>query len=283
MNFRTLSLALGLALLGAPVSTFAVHSERVDQNSFEDFSAGEVHGVEVTQDGFLRAGPRLEKWVSFQDAAIWDAIPDGKGGYFVAAGNEGKVYRVDAQGKTSVAFQAKESNVFALALDAKGNLYAGSSPDGRVYRMGGDGKAEAWFEPNQKYIWDLAWRDGKLYVGTGENGILYRVSDKAKGEVFFDSDQKHIRTLFFDSKGRLWTGSDPDGVVFRFEKPESSAVQRVIYKSAFKEVKSFTEDARGNVFVATMGEDKDHPKAATATVKAPAPASPDLAATDEKS
>ncbi len=244
----------------------AVKTEWVSQNSFKEFVDGDAKQVEVTDDGFLKLGPAVSQWVSLQETAIWDVEPDGQGGYFVSAGNEGKIYRVDSSGAAKLFHQTKELDVYALAVDKEGNLYCGSSPDGKVYRVGKDGKAEVWFEPKQKYIWSLQFdAEGRLFVGTGETGILYRVSGKGKGDVFYDSDEKHIRTLFLDSKKRLWAGSEPGGLVFRFEDlGKNGASPRVIYDSRFKEVKAFAEDEAGHVFAAIMGDGKAKPKSAAA-------------------
>jgi len=240
----------------------AVKSEWSTDHSFEDFVGGETKQIEVTQDGFLKLGPVVTRWVSFQDSTVWDLAADGKGGYYASVGNEGKIFHVDAAGNSKLFHQTKELNVYALAVDSAGNLFAGGSPDGKIHKISKDGKAEVWFEPKQKYIWSLRFdAEGRLYAGTGEQGILYRITGKGQGETVYDSDEKHIRTLFFDSKKKLWAGSEPKGIVYRFDDPGAKSPEvRVLYESNFREVKAITEDDDGNVYAAIMGDGKAMPK-----------------------
>jgi hypothetical protein len=263
---RRISLFLIFGLLVA-ARVHGVKTEWVTDHSFGDFVAGEATQIRVTQDGFLKLGPSVNKWVSLQDSTIWDVASDGKDGWYVSAGNEGKIFHVDSGGKSKLFHQTKELNVYALAVDAEGSLFAAGSPDGKIYKISRDGKADVWFEPNQKYVWALQFdKSGRLFAATGEKGILYRISGKSQGEVMFDSDEKHIRTLFLDSKQRLWAGSEPEGIVYRFDDPGKSAGDfRVIYESNFKEVKAFAEDDKGNVYVSIMGNGK-------ASAKFPPPA-----------
>lgn len=260
MNQRIAILLLFGLLVAMRVD--AVKTEWATDHSFEDFVAGEASQIQVTQDGFLKLGPSVERWVGFQDSTIWDVESDGKGGWYVSAGNEGKIYHVESSGKSKLFHQTKELNVYALAVDPDGNLFAAGSPDGKIYRISKDGKADIWFEPNQKYVWSLQFDGkGRLFAATGEKGILYRITAKSQGEVVFDSDEKHIRTLFLDSRKRLWAGSEPEGIIYRFDDPAKSAPDvRVIYESTFKEVKAFAEDNKGNVYVSIMGDGKTNGK-----------------------
>ena len=58
----------------------------------------------------------------------------------MATGAEGKVYRVDAQGKAQTLLTSAETHVTALAVDAAGHVYAGSAPGGILYRIDPAGK-----------------------------------------------------------------------------------------------------------------------------------------------
>ena len=80
--------------------------------------------------------------------------PDGS--LFVGTGNEGKVFRVDPQGKGSLFFDSAELEVHALAPAPNGGLYVGTSPDGKIYKVDRNGTAATFFNPDDKYIWALA-------------------------------------------------------------------------------------------------------------------------------
>ena len=82
------------------------------------------------------------------------AAPDGT--LFVGTGNEGKVFRVDPQGKGSLFFDSAELEAHALALAPNGGLYVGTSPDGKIYKVDRNGTATTFFSRDDKYIWALA-------------------------------------------------------------------------------------------------------------------------------
>src|SRR5207245_1561010 len=72
---------------------------------------------------------------------LWSMIAAPDGSLFVGTGNEGKVFRIDAQGKGSLFFDSTELEAHALALAPNGGLYVGTSPDGRIYKVDRGGTA----------------------------------------------------------------------------------------------------------------------------------------------
>ncbi|MDD2710146.1 MAG: hypothetical protein PHV34_19355 [Verrucomicrobiae bacterium] len=246
-------------VLAALPSAWAVRTEKWRHDSQGDFSEGEAHGVGITSDGFLCPGPEIKKDVSLPAEVIWAVAAPRDGGrapLYVAAGNEGQVFKVAAD-KAVEFFKAKEIQVHALAVDGEGNLFAGSSPDGKVHRIAPDGASSVFFEPKEKYIWALAWDEaGKcLYVATGDKGKLYKLDRDGRGGIFYDSDEPHLRCLLLDERKRLWVGSDGGGQVFRFDSLEGNAGKPfVVYDSDYREVKSLAMAPDGGLFAACIGD-----------------------------
>src|SRR6266481_5584782 len=159
-----------LSVLGLPAS-FAEHTRRWRQSTYEDFLKGTAHGVAVRSDGRL----------------------DPKGTLYAAGGSPAKVFRFDSNGKPAVFFDSTDLSAQAIAFDSKGALYVGTSPDGKVYRVSASGEKSVFFDPKTKYIWDLAFSpDGTLYVATGDKGQVFAVAPDGKGELFYSSDEAHI-------------------------------------------------------------------------------------------
>src|SRR5206468_3386347 len=79
-------------------------------------------------------------------------------------GGDGKIHRVDRQGKAQVLFTSAETHITALALDATGNIYAGSAPSGILYRVDAAGKVFV--------LHDSAYREVKA-LDVGKDGSLY--------------------------------------------------------------------------------------------------------------
>ncbi len=101
---------------------------------------------------------------------IWDLLPDGAGQLYVATGDRGEIFRVDAGGKGTVFFKSDEAHIRSLALDRGGNLIAGSDGSGLIYRVSPAGEAFVVYSAAKREITALAAdAKGNLYAaGLGE-------------------------------------------------------------------------------------------------------------------
>jgi hypothetical protein len=67
---------------------------------------------------------------------IFDITTDEAGNIYVATGPEGKVYRLDALGKTAqLLYASRDKNILSLAAGGDGFVYAGSDDRGLVYKL----------------------------------------------------------------------------------------------------------------------------------------------------
>src|SRR5437868_5325594 len=117
---------------------------------------GDVENLSIDSHGQLTLGPVTELVYETSAPFLWSMVAAPDGTLFVGTGNEGKVFRIDPQGKGSLFFDSTELEAHALALAPNGGLYIGTSPDGRVYKVDRGGKAEPFFSADDKYIWALA-------------------------------------------------------------------------------------------------------------------------------
>ena len=253
---------------------FAEGTRLWKQSSFDDFEKGTAKGVAITSEGSLELAPSFKPIYTTPSTYIWSIAADGEGNVFAAAGAPARVYRITADGKSSVVFAPPELEVQALVVDTSGVLYAATSPDGKVYKIersgknskgsaqppASEGKADldpnftssVFFDPKTKYIWDLALdAKGQLYVATGDQGQIFRVDRKGASSVFFKSDEAHIRVLAFDTRGNLIAGSDGSGLVYRIS-PAGEAF--VLYSAPKKEITALAVDAAGNIYASGIGE-----------------------------
>ncbi len=189
-------------------------------NTRADVLRGDAQGVSISDTGAISLAPRLTEIFKTEQPYVWSSAVDANGNIYLGTGSDGKIYRVDRNGKGTLFADTNELNVSALAIGTNGELYAGTSPDGKVYRIGTSGAPEIYFEPQEKYIWSLAtMSDGSLAVGTGENGKIYRVKTanaKPETALFFDTSETHIISLAADKNGNLYAGTDGKGLVLRF-------------------------------------------------------------------
>ena len=149
--------------------------------------------------------PSLTEVFNTEQAYIWSSAIDNQGNVYLGTGHDGRIFRVTAEGRGSLLYDAAELDVSALAVARDGSLYAGTSPEGKVYRVSADGRAEVYFDPPDKYIWSLALlNDGALAVGTGDNGKLYRVSAanaKPETSLLVSTNQTHVMSLAVTPQG----------------------------------------------------------------------------------
>ena len=231
----------------------------------------------VRSDGRLELSPKFTLLADADASFLWTLRTDPKGVLYAGGGSPAKVFRFDASGKPTTAFESTDLSVQAIAFDSKGALYVGTNPDGKVYRVSGSGEKSVFFDPKTKYIWDLAFGpDGTLYVATGDKGQIFAVSPDGKSELFYASDEAHIRVMAFDAKGNLFVGTEPSGRVLRITKKANASARKdkdkepaaegfVLYETAKREITALAVAPDGNVYAAAIGE-KQRPGAKSTAI-----------------
>ncbi len=226
-----------------------------ETGSREDLLKGEAHGASVTDTGALMLAPRFAAVLDTEQAYVWSSAVDAAGNVYLGTGHDGRIYKVGADGKGALLYDAPELDVTALVVGRDGALYAGTSPDGKVYRIGGDGKAADYFDPPDKYIWALAvLPDGALAIGTGDNGKLYRVNaagTKPETALLIDINETHVISLAVDAKGNLIAGTDPSGLVLRIS-PDGKAF--ALFDAPLREIHALAPAADGAIYALALGD-----------------------------
>jgi outer membrane protein assembly factor BamB len=215
-----------------------------------DFLRGDVENLSIDNRGQLLLGPAAELVYETAAPFIWSVAAAPDGALFVGTGNEGRVFRIDAQGKGASFFDAAEIEAHALALAPDGSLYVGTSPDGKIYKVDRAGKATTFFEPGEKYIWALAIdAKGNLFAATGEKGNIYRIAPDGKGARFYQAKATHATALVVDRTGNLLVGTESPGRVLRVDA-EGKAF--VLLDSPFQEIRSLRLDEKGLLYAAAI-------------------------------
>jgi hypothetical protein len=173
----------------------------------------------VTSEGALRLSRQVKAFAGLQATHIWAIIEDKAGNLFVATGDEGKIFKVAADGKVTVAYTSSDSQVLSLALAEDGTLFAGTGPHGLIVSIPPQGDPKVLVADLDGYVWNLVFdAAGKnLYAGTGPKGRIYQVSPEGKASVFYATKQEHILCLARGADNMLYAGTDKGGLVYRID------------------------------------------------------------------
>src|SRR5438105_694258 len=191
----TRSLRLTCLLLCAlcllPADSRAAKVKVWQHHSAGHFDKAQLRHAVVSSEGAVRLSRELKLLANLDAMHVWDVVEDRHGNLFVATGDEGKLYKVTADGKTSVAYTSPDSQVLCLAVAPDGTVYAGTGPTGLVVAIPPQGKARVVAEDLDSYVWSLALdAEGKtLYAGTGPKGRIYQVTPEGKATVFYATRQ----------------------------------------------------------------------------------------------
>jgi len=215
-----------------------------------EFLKGDVENLSIDANGQLTLGPVTDVVYETSAPFLWSLVAAPDGTLFAGTGNEGKVFRIDPQGKGSLFFDSTELEAHALALAPNGGLYVGTSPDGRIYKVDKNGGSTTFFTGDEKYIWALASdAKGNVYVGTGDKGIIHKITPDGKASVFYKTNATHVTSLAFDKSGNLLAGTGTPGKVMRIDA-EGKAF--VLLDSPFQEIRALRFDDKGALYVAAV-------------------------------
>jgi hypothetical protein len=218
--------------------------------TLNDFLRGDVENLSIDGHGRLVLGPATELVAETTAPFLWAMVVAPDGSMYLGSGNEGKVFKVDANGKTTTYFDTTELEVHALAMAPDGSLYAATSPEGRIYKIDRTGKGTPFFDPEDKYIWSLALDgQGNLYAGTGEKGLIYKITPDGKGATFYATKATHVIALAFERNGQLLAGTEGPGRLFRID---STGKAFLLLDSTHQEIRAIRLDPQGNIYLAAL-------------------------------
>jgi sugar lactone lactonase YvrE len=224
-------------------------------NTRAEVLRGDARGVSIMDTGTIVLAPSLAEVFNTQQSYVWSSVADAAGNVYLGTGNDGRIFRVGANGSGALFFDSNELDVTALAIGKDNSIYAATSPDGKVYRLDASGKAETFFDPADKYIWSLAvLNDGSLAVGSGENGKIYRVrtaNAAPDASLFYDSSETHIISLTVDKQGNLIAGTDSNGLVLRISN-EGKAF--ALLDAPLREIHELSVGNDGSIYALALSE-----------------------------
>lgn len=269
---RTSGIVLLSVLLACScVAVLAVTPQVWENFTQDDFLKGTLTRVSLGPEGQLFLAPAYDMFFDTGQPYIFSMVRDKAGNLYLGTGHEGKVFKVDPQGKGSVYFQSKEIDIFALALDSADTLYVGTSPDGKVYKVTGANQSTEFCNPDDKYIWSLLFDEaGNLYVGTGGKGMILKVTRAGEKSTFYKSEDSNVMCLLRGSSGDVLAGTSPSGLVVDVS-PQGKGFTLV--DTPMEEIRALAMDRFGTIYAATASS-KSAAKSSASGASIPAAGGP---------
>ena len=130
------------------------------------------------------------------------------GGLYVGTSPDGKIYRVDAKGTSTVYFDPEDKYIWSVVTDAAGVLYAATGEKGVIYRITAEGKGEPFYKTKATHALSLLLdRNGDLLAGTEAPGKVFRIKKDGSGFLLLDSGLQEISALRLDDKGVVYASA----------------------------------------------------------------------------
>lgn len=229
----------------------AVSTSLWEQHQRTDFEAGEIKNIAVSSKGEAELALKIDAFSDVKEAQVWALAEDSEGNIYAGTGNEGKIYKISADGKTSTLyFDSPEVTIFSLVVGSDDVLYAGTGPDGQVYKITDQTTPpKTILSEGDKYVWAMHLdEEGNLYAATGAEGKIYKITPEDESSVFFDAEEKNIKSLVaFD--GGFYAGSSGNGIIYKIM---DDGTANVVYQAKEKEISDLVMDSEGNVYASAI-------------------------------
>ncbi len=109
-----MKIRFAFAIFGLAASTYAATSTTWEVNGFTDLLKGRLSGLSVSVNGSLQLGPSVQFDAALDQPALWSIARAPDHGVYVSTGHQGKVFRISADGKSSLVWSSLQPEVFAL-------------------------------------------------------------------------------------------------------------------------------------------------------------------------
>ncbi len=220
---RALAWITGCLLLPSAVLAVSTKSFVVDTN--EAFEKGKFEGTASHTRGVLTRGMATTRVPLEGVPVAYSSAVGPDGAIYVGTGNDGRVFRVTAEGAKP--FADTEAAVITALEWVDGVLFAGSLPGGRIFAIDQKGAAKERAKlPDAEHIWALRYDPKKkaLYAATGPNGKLFSLASAGAPQLVHDDVAEHLLCLDRDDEGRLYVGTSNGARLLRVEGTKVSVL-----------------------------------------------------------
>ncbi|GBD37012.1 hypothetical protein HRbin36_02142 [bacterium HR36] len=232
-----LTWAVMFGLIGTVMPAWAGKVRFFQHQQPAHYEKAERRTTVVVSDGSIRLGRQIEHVAKLDAANIWCIVEDGQGRLVVGTGNEGKIWRIDPEGRAQLVHKAEDPQIFSLLATPDGRLIAGTGPSGLLLEIPPAGSPRTLAKTGESYVWSLAYdpTTDTLYAGTGPHGKILRISRTGQVELLYATKQEHVQALLW-SNGQLYAATARRGLVYRLDTRTKHAT--VLFESPHNDVRA---------------------------------------------
>ena len=266
--FTRHSLLAAVLATGVLVSPgFAVQPQRWTHTNEADFEPGEVDGTIVTSLGDIKLATESKAVGEMPEGAdvVYDIhILDGS--TYLATGPKGKLLKQDGE-SWSVLADLPNEQVFALD-EHNGKLLVGiSGESSRLAVLDGGSLNNIAELEGVRYIWDVLVPEhdnfdaGSVIVATGTEGkvLLVAPGDEADTTELLAAQQANVLCLAIDKNGRVYAGTDEDGLIFKIEPAGDGYQAYALYDAPEPEIGTILVGSDGVIYAGTADAEQARP------------------------
>src|SRR5580704_7508352 len=108
-------LAATLCVLIVSASCQAAKVKVWQQNTPAHYDKAQLKNAVVSSEGTLRLSRQLKPLTGLDATHVWDVIEDRDGALIAATGDEGKIYKISADGKATLLYKSDDTQILCLA------------------------------------------------------------------------------------------------------------------------------------------------------------------------
>lgn len=174
---------------------------------------------------------------------------------YAATGPEGKLFRIQANGKAEVYFDAEEQHLMSVAVSpqrGKGIVYAGASDKAKLYEVRAPGRADVLHDFGRTEVRAIVpGPRGELYAiandiksgglvpsrdddggdgpsasssKTSGKGVLYRFSSDGTPEQLLEDSDEHYTSLALGPDGQPYVGTGVNGRIYTVDEAHNDVL-----------------------------------------------------------
>ena len=127
---------------------------------------------------------------------------------YAATAPDGKVFRIEPNGKFETFYDPKAKYIWALAFDSRGDLFVATGDGGEIHKVSPDGKGCVFFRTEETHARSLA-IDSKdnVIVGTEPGGLILRISQAGDGFVLYQTARREVTSVAVNGAGIIYAAA----------------------------------------------------------------------------